>query len=272
MHYYQFNIGDYRKDTQHLSLVEHAIYRLLLDTYYLNEGPLTQDKVRLMRTHNVRSADEVLAFENVLSDFFDLTKEGYFHAKCDHELQKVYKKSAAARASAEARWKKKGVEKQAVENTPMRDECKDDAIACKTDANDMLPITHHPLPITKEKTRPSSKIEGQIMFDRFWELYPRKVKKKDAAKAFLKLNAETQRLCIEGVLSRVWSDNPRLNPHPTTFINGDRWTDEPDEADRTNHAGRKPTQESITEQSRRLFGGQTRPEQSDKTINGEFDE
>ena len=107
MHYYQFNIADYRKDTSHLSLLEHAIYRLLLDTYYLNEEPLTRDKKKLMRTHCVRNAEEVRAFENVLNDYFEETEDGYFHGKCAEELEKIYEKSAKAKASAEARWNKK---------------------------------------------------------------------------------------------------------------------------------------------------------------------
>ena len=37
MHYYKFNIADYRKDTGHLSTIEHGIYRQLIDWYYLDE-------------------------------------------------------------------------------------------------------------------------------------------------------------------------------------------------------------------------------------------
>jgi len=40
LHYYTFNIGDYRRDTGHLSLLEHGIYRQLIDSYYLSEKPI----------------------------------------------------------------------------------------------------------------------------------------------------------------------------------------------------------------------------------------
>ncbi len=43
MNYYRHHIGDYRSNTSHLSLLEHGIYRQLLDTYYLSEGPITPD-------------------------------------------------------------------------------------------------------------------------------------------------------------------------------------------------------------------------------------
>lgn len=146
MHYYQFNIGDYRKDTGHLSLLEHGIYRMLLDTYYLNEAPLDLDKKTLMRTHCVRSADEVQAFENVLADFFEATKGGYFHKGCNKEMQRIYEKSEKARQAAVARWG----EKSNKNNGDNGEECERNADAlhgeCERNADGMLPITHNPLP------------------------------------------------------------------------------------------------------------------------------
>lgn len=104
MHYYQHNIGDYRKDTSHLSLLEHGIYRQLLDSYYLDEKPLTKDLSKLMRTHSIRNTDEEQALKNVLNDFFELTDDGYIHARCDGEIAKYHLKSTKAKASANARW------------------------------------------------------------------------------------------------------------------------------------------------------------------------
>ena len=106
MHYYQHNIGDYRKDTSHLSLLEHGIYRQLLDSYYLDEKPLTVDLSKLMRTHSIRNAHEEQALKNVLNDFFELTENGYIHTRCDGEIAKYHLKSDKAKASANARWQK----------------------------------------------------------------------------------------------------------------------------------------------------------------------
>lgn len=157
MHYYQFNIADYRKDTSHLSLLEHAIYRLLLDTYYLNEEPLTRDKKKLMRTHCVRNAEEVRAFENVLNDYFEETEDGYFHGKCAEELEKIYEKSAKAKASAEARWNKKNNKNKGIK----KEECGKDANALRTDsegnANGMLPNTQYPIPNNNTPPKNSKK-------------------------------------------------------------------------------------------------------------------
>lgn len=113
MHYYSHNIGDYRKDTHHLSLLEHGVYRQLLDTYYLSEKPLNLDHATLMRTHCARNADEVQAIENVLRDFFVHTADGYIHKRCDVEIEAFHSKSVSARESAKARWDRVRAEKDA---------------------------------------------------------------------------------------------------------------------------------------------------------------
>lgn len=154
MHHYQFNIGDYRKDTGHLSLLEHGIYRMLLDTYYLSDGVMEADDAKIMRTHCVRTADEQQAYKNVISDFFQLRDGHYFHTGCDKVLGRIYEKSDKARASAQARWDKKlnknnNKEKQKTKSS------EENANAMRThgerNANGMLPITHNPLPNINNK-------------------------------------------------------------------------------------------------------------------------
>ena len=106
MHYYSFNIADYRKDTGHLSILEHGIYRQLIDMYYLEEGPLPQ-KDRLMRLLCVRTADEEQALCSVLADFFERLDDGqYVSSRCDKELAAIFSKSEKARSAAKKRWNK----------------------------------------------------------------------------------------------------------------------------------------------------------------------
>jgi uncharacterized protein YdaU (DUF1376 family) len=135
MHYYQKNIGDYRRDTMHLSPLEHGVYNLLIDTYYLTEKPLCTDHADLMRTHCLRSADEVSALENVLKDFFDLTDLGYMHKRCDVEIEAFHTKSKSASESAKARWERVRCERIANAIQPQ----------CEGNAN------HKPLTINQER-------------------------------------------------------------------------------------------------------------------------
>jgi len=142
MHYYQHNIADYRKDTSHLSLLEHGIYRQLIDTYHLDELPLCGDYAKLMRSHSIRTNEEIQALENVLNDFFMLTENGYTHKCCDKVIEKYHLKSQKASDSAKVRWDKptKSCELHA---NALRSICDDNAIG-------MLTINHKP--ITNIKT------------------------------------------------------------------------------------------------------------------------
>lgn len=86
MHYYQHNIGDYRRDTSHLSLLEHGVYRQLLDMYYLNESPLTADLNQIFRKLCARTQEEKDSVEIILKEFFQLTDSGWTHKRCDEEI------------------------------------------------------------------------------------------------------------------------------------------------------------------------------------------
>jgi uncharacterized protein YdaU (DUF1376 family) len=107
LHYYTFNIGDYRRDTFHLTLLEHGVYRQLIDSYYLNEKPLPPDTAVVMRTHSARTKEEKSAVLAVLENFFSLTEEGWVHKGCEKNIEQYRKKSDLARVSAETRWSKR---------------------------------------------------------------------------------------------------------------------------------------------------------------------
>ena len=74
MHYYQKNIADYRKDTCHLTLLEHGVYGQLLDQYYLSEEPITLDESKLFRLMRAITNEEQNAIKLVLSDFFTINQ------------------------------------------------------------------------------------------------------------------------------------------------------------------------------------------------------
>ena len=85
MHYYKFNIADYRKDTGHLCTIEHGIYRQLIDWYYLDEKPIPLETQVVMRRLSLGSEHESY-LKNVLADFFVETAKGYTQSRIDMEL------------------------------------------------------------------------------------------------------------------------------------------------------------------------------------------
>lgn len=107
MHYYQHNIKTFNNATRHLTRVERALYRDLIEIYYDTEEPLTADINRLSRLVMANSDDEKDALEYVLSEFFVFLNGAYRHEYCDETIA-AYRanksaKSMAGIASAEAR-------------------------------------------------------------------------------------------------------------------------------------------------------------------------
>ena len=93
MHYYKFNIADYRKDTGHLSTLEHGIYRQLIDWQYLDEKPIPLETQVVYRRLRLGSEDEQKSLENVLSEFFEKSDKGYFQKRIRMEI-KDYQENA----------------------------------------------------------------------------------------------------------------------------------------------------------------------------------
>lgn len=150
MHYYSFNIGDYRRDTAHLSLLEHGVYRQLLDTYYLHESPLPISDDEIIRFHLARSTQEKQAVRTVLNEFFILTDEGWIHHKCDKVIQEYYAKSEKARESANVRWSN-------------RSERNANAMRTHSEGNadGMLTINHKPITNNQEPSTKSHKPDSE---------------------------------------------------------------------------------------------------------------
>lgn len=86
MNYYERHIGDYLKDTAHLSLLEHGVYGRLLDVYYTREGAIPQAQVE--RLIGARTKDERAALAAVLEEFFTLTDGMLHNSRCDAEIAK----------------------------------------------------------------------------------------------------------------------------------------------------------------------------------------
>jgi len=85
MHYYKFNIADYRKDTGHLNTIEHGIYRQLIDWYYLDEKPIPHETQVVIRRLRLGS-DEEKYLEIILKEFFKNTSKGYIHTRIEVDI------------------------------------------------------------------------------------------------------------------------------------------------------------------------------------------
>ena len=93
MHYYQFNIADYKKDTDHLTPIEHYIYRTLIDRYYLDEKPIPKITQSVMRRLRLDTKEHEIMLKNVLEDFFYECEDGYRHHRIDKEIKLYHEKA-----------------------------------------------------------------------------------------------------------------------------------------------------------------------------------
>lgn len=98
MNYYKRHLGDYARDAGHLTALEHGIYTLLIDWYYVNEAPIPDS-----RAHRIaRSRREEVA--PVLEEFFVRVGDVWQHKRIDREIELYRAKAAKARDSASLRW------------------------------------------------------------------------------------------------------------------------------------------------------------------------
>ena len=102
MNYYERHIGDYLKDTAHLSLLEHGIYGRLLDIYYTREEAIPESQ--LMRLVGARTDEERSAVRDVVTEFFVTDGVLWLHKRCESEISRYREKQRKAKASADARW------------------------------------------------------------------------------------------------------------------------------------------------------------------------
>ena len=103
MHYYQFNIGDYRAATAHLSNEEDLAYRRLLDMYYDTEQKIPLDTQWVSK--RLRLATQVV--DDVLKDMFVRHEDGWFHARCDDLIQQYHAMAEKNRANGRLGGRKK---------------------------------------------------------------------------------------------------------------------------------------------------------------------
>lgn len=99
MNYYEHHLGDYAKDTAHLSMLEHGAYRMLLDRYYGTEVGIPESQAH--RICRAKSRDEKAAVDAVLEEFFILEDGVWKNNRADSEIKKYADKRPKAEEKKE---------------------------------------------------------------------------------------------------------------------------------------------------------------------------
>lgn len=203
MHYYKRHLGDYARDTGHLTALEHGIYTLLLDWYYVNERPIPPDKaVRIARGNPQET-------QTVLEEFFELTENGWMHARAEREI-------AAYNARAE-----KNREVGKLGGRPPKTQT-----VSERNPQETLTINHKPLKSLNATVQPTA-----ARFDEFWAAYPNRNGKATALAKWKKKKLDSRADEIIAHVRKMLDQDDGWQrgfaPMGSTYINQERWTDEP---------------------------------------------
>ena len=97
VNYFERHLGDYARDTGHLTMLEHGAYTLLMDRYYASEAGIPADQAH--RVARARTREERAAVDAVLSEFFALADGAWTHGRIEQELTKARTRIEAARTN-----------------------------------------------------------------------------------------------------------------------------------------------------------------------------
>lgn len=250
MNYYEHHIGDYAAATSHLSLVEDAVYSRMLRRYYMQEAPLPSDWRQIARLVGARVDVDLEAVQAVLSEYFTLTDDGYRQKRADELIASFHERQGGKQAEreAEAERKRRYRERRAdlfaqlreLGVVPSFDTATDELVRLLShgtgrgqDADGtatQAPSTNHQSP-SKAKAPVQ---RSAARFAEFWSAYPVKKGKAAAEKAWKArgLDAIADQIIAHVHLMRASDDDWQRGfaPHGSTYINGDRWQDEPKQA------------------------------------------
>ncbi len=84
------------------------------------------------------------------------------------------------------------------------------------------------LPISNKDSISNKDLESNTDFGLFWDLYPLKVSKKKAEQIWKRLSKADREAVLADIPRRKETDAWKRGfaPHPTTYLNGERWNDE----------------------------------------------
>ena len=134
--YMQLYIADYLADTMHLSAEEHGAYLLLMFNYWQTGKPIPKNRLaKIARLTNERWAD----VEPSLQEFFCDNGEEWVHLRIEEDLasvrEKLTKKSAAGKASVQARRSRKEADVQTKQERNLTGVQTDVEVVFEHDAN-----------------------------------------------------------------------------------------------------------------------------------------
>lgn len=156
MNFYKHYIGDFQRDTGHLSLTERGAYLCLMHHYYATEKPLPNDHAALCRIAGALEKAERDAVRAVMA-FFTPVESGLMHSRIEAELQKAGDVANTNREIALAREAKRRAERQErTEHEPSTKRAQSVPRSSHEQSTNQTPDTNTSSPTSKRKWRASA--------------------------------------------------------------------------------------------------------------------
>ena len=216
--YIPLYVADYDADTAHLTLEEDGAYLRLLRLCWRTPGCSVPDDPRwIMRKLRVSADDYYRVVEPIIDEFFTRGLGRVFSPRLQYEKDRI-EETAKKRADA---GRKGGRPK-----TPLKT---NDKYQSRAKAKQKQPELEPELEPERD-TYVSLKAD---IFEDWWEICPRKIGKGAARKAFEKAFKATDEatlfLAMKSHADAMADKDPQFIPHPATWLNQERWTDEPEQ-------------------------------------------
>ncbi len=221
--YFPLYAGDYEAKTSHLTLEEDGAYNRLLRLMWLTPGcSLPDDSGWIARRMRVDMVTFLRIVEPLIDEFMKRKNGRIYSPRLTEEWEKV---SVTHRRRSEAG--KKGGRPKVTDN-------KQKEVKAGLSQPKAGPKQPEPEPESERVTDVTLTRAGRAgVFEDWWLLCPRKIGKGAAKKAFAKALKVTDEATLFLAMKRHAADvagkDQRYTPHPATWLNQERWTDEPEE-------------------------------------------
>lgn len=195
----------YLGDTKHLTTIEHGAYLLLLIAMWRTKAKSLPNDDKLLARYAGLTPGQWRRIKPILWPFMDVKDGRVTQGRLTDEANAVRQHSKKQSDKAKARWLKN---KESGDAAAMPDGCRTNATLTLTLNESKDSIDH---------------------FEEWWSLYPRKVSKGSARKAFKaalkKTDADALMAGVRSYAEKVRGKDAQYIAHAATWLNGERWLD-----------------------------------------------
>lgn len=220
-------IGDYLSDTIGLTHAEHGAYLLSIMAYWKKGGPLSvTESVSIMS----QSYDRVCQFYEIVGDTL-------VHPRIEKELENAKHAKEAQLARTEAAREAKSRKVTAAVTSPVTDSVTSTVTTSPSPSPSYKNLSQIHCRISSDRVspeipKPAKKEKSALRFNEFWESYPkcpRKTNKPGCLKTWKSKNLDSlaDKILADLAARRGNKQWEEFTPMPSTYLNQERWNDEP---------------------------------------------